>query len=675
MTQYTVSERPIGVREARSRPQTTAVRRKQRGGLSKKEKEYGGWLTSERPFIAWDSEGYSLADGSHHMMLWGCSSGQYICGDSLGTRECFDLMMRVEQSNPDVFHVIFAGNYDVNMMLRDLPRVLLYRLKATNKCEWEGYSIEYLRSKWLRITRGKVTVTLYDVFTFFATSFVKALQDYIGEDNEDVLRIVTGKAQRDKFTIADLPTVKRYWATELQYLVRLCVTLRDYLHTADIRISKWHGPGAVASAALRQRGFKRVSTPEDVNRAAQFGYAGGRFEAFKIGLYDGPVWQYDIRSAYPAAIATLPSLDREWRYLPMGSSEPIQRFALYRMSMEKQINNEYPHVAPFPWRRPNGMVYYPPRHGGTYVWGVELAAALQTPWADLIDIGEAWVYDDDGSRPFSWIADMYRERAQWKADGNPAQLALKLAMNSIYGKLAQQVGSSYDPQRGWKLPTFHQLEYAGYITASTRAHLFAAMSQTTGSVIACETDAVFSTSPLNLDIGKGLGQWEQSNYSGIAYLQSGLYFARGNDGEWKPRTRGFSRNKIDPSEMFQYLSTIRGYESGGRPFVVHERRFRTIGTSIGKADWRRWVDEPREIRVGMPGGKREHYPPACNLCRTRAVPYSAGLHDTVPALWASIGSSSAIDYESESTPYPLKWKGDPPSEYVDRTDDCEEWER
>lgn len=640
--------------------------RAQRGpSITSDMKQRGGWSTQERRFIAWDGEGYSTDNGEHHLMLWGSSDGDVVRGESLSTIECFDLMLACEMREPDVFHVIYAGGYDVNMLLRDVPVPELRRLKATNKVVWNGYHLEYIKSKWLRVTRQGVTVTLYDVFTFFGTSFIKALQEYIGETDEDVIRIVAGKAARDRFAYSDIAEVEAYWRSELRYLVRLCERLRSLLATVDIRISRWHGPGAVASAVLRQHRIRRTETPEPCNRAAQFAFSGGRFEAFKIGRHDGPVWQYDIRSAYPASIATLPALDGSWIHAT-GAGVDIRGFSLYRITVHSYGGNPSPVVGPFPWRGSGGAVYYPPSNGGTWVWGVELSAAMTTPYADLIEIHEAWLYHEATSTlPFHWIAEMYERRAEWKLSGNPAQLALKLAMNSIYGKLAQQVGCSYDPQTGWKLPTFHQLEYAGYILACTRATILRALSQSPDSVIATETDAVFSTTPLSLDIGPGLGQWEVNEYTGICYLQSGLYFAKGQDDEWKPRTRGFTRNRLPAPHVLEYLDGISGYDSGTRPLQVNERRFRTIGTHIGRTDWRRWVDERREITVGMPGGKREHWSPACRACQSGHHAYGSALHDTVPALSRAFDTRIKLDYRDESTPYPLIWKGDPPGEYRD----------
>jgi hypothetical protein len=659
--QYASADTPVAWREARTDPRRSHQYARERG--IKLPRDLARRHLAERPFVAWDGEGYSTDDGLHHYMLFGASTGVEIHGESLGTRACLDLLLQVEDENPDVFHVIFAGNYDVNMMLKDVPVNVLRRLKKTGQVRWGEYSIGYIKSKMFRVRRGKTTVTLYDVFTFFGCSFVKALEQYIGEEDEDVSRIRHGKNLRQGFRYGDLGEVRQYFRSELRYLVRLCERLRRYLSAAGIRLAKWHGPGAVASAVLQTRGLNRVPIRKGVGTAAQYAYLGGRFEQFQIGTYNGAVYEYDIRSAYPAAIATLPVLGGEW--IHTTTPREVRPFSLYRIDYRAHGGAErMPH--PFGWRHTNGSVFYPPQHGGGWAWGIELAAALRLA-PGSIGIQEAYEYCDSGERPYSWIAEMYDRRAEWKREGNPAQLALKLAMNSIYGKLAQQVGWRMT-ETGPKLPRHHQLEYAGYITAYARAALYTAAMQAPESLIATETDAVYTTAKLDLAMGEGLGEWDETQYDGIMYVQSGLYFAKVGD-EWKRRTRGFARGDIQPETVLSWLGTIKDADSAYQtdPLSVSQTRFRTMGTSLGKPDWRTWVTAPREIHAGTPGGKREHYGPECISCELGAGSLAECLHQMIPAV-----SLKGVDFSRESTRYPLEWLGEKRSEYQGDNDDL--WE-
>lgn len=608
-----------------------------------------------REFIAWDGEGHTDSDGAHHYMLFGASTGDSVSGYSLSTVECFELMLRVERENPHAYHVIFAGNYDVNMMLRDVDDRALTMLKKTGNAMWNGYRMEYRRSKWFRLGKGETTITLYDVFTFFACSFVKALEAYIGTDDSDVARIRTGKLRRADFGPQDIEEVRAYWNSELRYLVRLANTLRAYLRKAGITIHRWHGPGAVASTILKSKGFRHRDQPESVARAAQYAYAGGRFEQFKIGRYLGPVYQYDIRSAYPYAISKLPSLHNTW-----VDTKRVSEFGLYEIRTRNAGANSVP-IGPLHWRHRSGAIFYPPEVTGTY-WGIEI------PHGATIHRGMALATAGGNHRPFGWIADYYYQRAEWKRNGEPAQLALKLAMNSIYGKLAQQIGWRIDDAGNLIIPTYHQLEYAGFITATTRRMLRDAMMLSPDNIIACETDAVFSTVPLPLNVGEGLGQWELTVYDGIMYVQSGVYWAL-KDGEWKARSRGFGRGDIHPSDVEEWLKRIGSATQAYyvNPLRVTQRRFKTIGTSIGKPNWRRWVEETRELHAGTPGGKREHHEAHCPQC-------PGSLYDGLHTMTVALG----VDFSVPSTPYPLQWKeglSEMQEGMLDISyDDVDEWE-
>ena len=93
----------------------------------------------KRHIIAWDGEGANV-DGVHIFNLLSNSLGQYIHDDSgLSTNHCFEFFI---QNNPaDAIHVIFGGGYDVNMILRDLPRNKVEELWKKGRCKWKQWKI------------------------------------------------------------------------------------------------------------------------------------------------------------------------------------------------------------------------------------------------------------------------------------------------------------------------------------------------------------------------------------------------------------------------------------------------------------------------------------------------------------------------------------------------------
>lgn len=259
----------------------------------------------------------------------------------------------------------------------------------------------------------------------------------------------------------------------------------------------------------------------------------------------------------------------------------------------------------------HGNVSYPPLAIGWY-WTPE---AAKVPGSIL----HGWVLEHDGTEPFAFVREMYETRQQWKEQGNSAERALKLALNSLYGKMAQRAGWLQD---GDPIPRWHQLEWAGYVTAMTRAKLWDAISSQPESIISVETDALFSNKPLNLPTGTGLGQWSETVFDWITYLQNGLYYA-GQEGEIVEKYRGFDKGSLPYSVVMDYLRAL----DRGENLPLHGVTTRFIGMGIAlhtRARWRSWQTDQRRVSLGG-GGKRAHVPGLCSSCKA-GVPFTEGLH-------------------------------------------------
>lgn len=212
--------------------------------------------TMTRPFVAWDGEGVDNPDGTHNYVLFGSSTGHYIQGEELRTVDYLDTLLRCEFDNPDAIHVGFAFGYDSEMILRDLPEIALRQLFLHNWIYWGRYRIEYIRGKYFqvgaRFAGRNLSIRVWDIFSFFHVSFVAAVKDYLG-DVPGMAEIEKGKRARGTFTYDQVEGfVKPYWQSELSITVQLADKLRDLLHQADIRLTRWHGPGALVSYMFRE---------------------------------------------------------------------------------------------------------------------------------------------------------------------------------------------------------------------------------------------------------------------------------------------------------------------------------------------------------------------------------------------------------------------------------------
>jgi len=147
--------------------------------------------------------------------------------------------------------------------------------------------------------------------------------------------------------------------------------------------------------------------------------------------------------------------------------------------------------------------------------------------------------------PFGFVPDVYAQRLSL---GKTARgRVLKLALNSLYGKMAQSIGTA---------PYANPI-YAGLITAYTRAKLADACHYPTekgcvcDSVLMLATDAVFTLAENpHLAVSKALGAWDLATHDSMFIVQPGLYFTSANT---LPKTRGLPRQAV----------------------IDHERAFRT----------------------------------------------------------------------------------------------------
>ncbi len=592
-----------------------------------------------KPFVVWDGEGITFVDGDpQSYVLFGCYNGkthERIIGRRLSTIECLDFIHEQGKLNPGAWHVSFAFDYDVNMILRDLPEGALGRLRKHGHCFHGAYRIEHIPGKWLRVTTGirfknrrlRVSVTIEDIFSFFQTSFLKSCATYGIPLADDIVE--KGKAMRGHFTWADITFVEDYWAAENVALHALVCRLREMMYAAEMRIVRWHGPGVLANYTYRTNAIEKhkADCGKDVYDAARYAYAGGRFELFRLGRHER-VYGIDINSAYPNAISRLPSLSEGvWRYT--RAPRRIVEFGVYRIKLRGSPFTRVP--SPLFHRDSGGNISFPWRTDGWY-WSPEVIAMGNAGVkAELV---EGWEYIGWETRPFSFVEDMYERRRVLKAKGDGAQIALKLALNSLYGKMAQRAGW----ERQNRAPKWHQLEWAGWVTSYTRAMLYSVLAQVPwNDLVAVETDGLFTTcdpGTLGITHGTGLGEWEITEYDEIVYLQSGVYAKRVGD-TWSSKYRGLDANSVSTSDIVSHARNLQA-NSEWAPLKGTTTRFVGYRQALFRQEQNRgnysshmcvWETEPKAISCGGVG-KRVHVPAFCTACKAGANAWEMA-HDLV----------------------------------------------
>jgi hypothetical protein len=530
--------------------------------------------------IGVDGEGI----GDRYVLL-ADSTGRVIRRRSgLSTIECLDFLL----SAPRGILVGFGWDYDVNMILRDLedprtgkPGPEARELWRAGRTEWQGYRIRYVPRKLFGVKFGRRSATVYDIMSFFACSFVRALERF-GIEVPEIIR--EGKQARERFSSWQLDDIERYNAEECRALAALAEELRRRLEAGGLVPTRWHGPGAVATTWLRRVGARAwvAPEPEPVEDAARRAYFGGRIDAVGYGMHPA-AHRSDLRSAYPWALTLAPDLAHgRWRRA-RRSDDPAHVFGIFRVRWDD--GRAFPRWwGLLPWRDDDGTILWPPAGEGWY-HGVEIEAARvrRAVTGGVLHIEEGWVWEprDPGSPWAGPVRTLYRERERRKRAGDPSELAYKLVLNSLYGKAAQRRGVS--PIASWAL--------AGYITAAVRARIseaIASVENRGGTVYAVMTDGILAD--LRIRSGRGLGSWSYEGRAPLVLVEPGVYiwgdrlYSRGYEGDASPDLPALVRSWISGREDREMAASVRRFIGLGLAVEVN-----------GVYRWRSWLDIDRAI--------------------------------------------------------------------------------
>lgn len=589
----------------RAQQQRPARRAQQERPARPRRDRHEAWRT--RPIVALDGEGVDTPDGGHRYTLLAASDGEQLAWieeweRGLTTEACLQFVFALDaryraRYGRQPLYVLYAASYDFTMMLRTLAEHAILQLYRAGRVDWwcdgQKYRIILRQQKFLQLMRfsgtTKESVILYDVFGFFQTSFVKALLAWNVADAEALSELQAMKEQRAHFATVAREAIRDYNARELQYLIRLVEALRRALDACGFYIPAWHGPGAIARYLFLRHGVKkaiRKEWPDEVEHAILCAYFGGRVQMCRSGIFRTAVF-HDIVSAYPAALATLPSL--AGARLERASTFVDEPWSLWRVRW--RVPPRTP-VQPFPLRV-DGMIYYLNCGEGWY-WYPEVRAALNGFGAEQIEVLEGFVFTCSRERPFAFLRDLFALRREYKAAGNAAEKVLKLGYNSAYGKLAQS------RRRADELaPAFQCYWLAGYATSVCRARVLELALRAPESIIAIATDGVLATERLTRDDEEGddLGQWERRAVAQLLMVQPGVY-AVWEEPTSPPiyRSRGFRPSGVPWEEIARFYREAEQVPPGKR-FLVPVRQFVGVCTAASRGivgrmgRWERTVKE------------------------------------------------------------------------------------
>lgn len=314
-----------------------------------------------------------------------------------------------------------------------------------------------------------------------------------------------------------------YNQLENEILVRVMTELDKGLRQIGVRlkVSQWFGPGQAAQEWLKTLALPKSTDlkeiiPEWYMKAAQQSYYGGWFEIFMHGHIPGETHEYDINSAYPHIIATLPCLQHgKWTRGRYDTALPSEGYTLVHC----RIRGNDPYIGPVPFRRTDGSICRPLHAEGVY-WLHEIRAAQDAGLVSSLDILAWWNYlPCKCPAPLASIRELYKIRQSVGKD-TPLGKACKLIYNSAYGKFAQSVGGEF--------VQYGNAIYASLITSGCRTMILNAIAShpdRAQSVTMVATDGVyFASVHPSVKISSELGDWSHSIKNNLTQFTPGVYW-------------------------------------------------------------------------------------------------------------------------------------------------------
>lgn len=602
-------------------------------------------------FVGVDGEGITVnvvdsngvCDRQHRYVLFGVGEHQISNPTGLEWWQIFDFLYQFNK--PGTAFVGFFLGYDFTQIFKTLREdrawiLLTTEGKAKRRHKIPGktphpveartpsgnvWQFDVLGMKRLRIRpkkcdcptptcpcRQSAWMFVCDAGSYFQSSFLKAINPSGYSPGTEVVTadeyatIAEGKERRSTAVLDD--EMRMYNKLENHILSRVMATVDAGLHEIGIHLSpsKWFGPGQAAQAWLRNEGVPtREQTlhavPPYFMEAARMSYFGGWFELFLHGHVPGPVYEYDINSAYPHQIARLPCLLHGTYTHGEGSpprdlgSDALCLVYARVWSPNMPVGRQGQHIGAMLHRHPSGNILRPLATEGWFWWD-ELQAAQR---AGLVKTLHArgrqqllrWVRYEPClcPPPIRNVSTLYQKRLEVGKD-TPLGKSAKLVYNSMYGKFAQSLGE----------PVYANPVYASRITSGCRKQILDAMATHPGGlreVAMVATDAVYFLSPHpHLHVSSSLGDWDTKTKRNLTLFKPGVYWDdatrdsinQGNVASFK--ARGFKASdfsaalsKVDKEfNLWEDMATPTGW-----PQVEFKASFAMVSAlqALRRNDW------------------------------------------------------------------------------------------
>jgi hypothetical protein len=419
----------------------------------------------------------------------------------------------------DLFPFVLSGNryvcynmdFDAQAMLKWFGEDFCRELIKTTKATYRDIRVWYIPEKFLHFARGNVWTTFWDVAQYFAIQgrYVR-LADAAGYV----------RMKKSDFPVADMdetyydnPQLLEYCLNDAKVTGKLGELVVRTYSDAGVVVRTLSSPASVVESYIVDQMGVDVpdlnKVPEGAKQYAEEAIQPPWREFFKRGYFPR-MYDYDLNSAYPAVVRTLPSLVYgSWTY---KRGEPPKNALLGYVFCKVVV----PDDAYVSW------VNLKTRFGnstptGTFYATLTLSGLRHCNATPM----RGWYFVSRVSYPlFKYVVDkLYGVKL--RSRGFKRHL-VKVTLASIYGKFHQSIegepGRLYNPF------------YAAEIMTDTRLRVYELAKQDPAALIGIHTDCVYSAKRLNVPTSEDeLGGWSLRGVSpmlvvGLNHFEKGEGF-------------------------------------------------------------------------------------------------------------------------------------------------------
>jgi len=479
-------------------------------------------------------------------------------------------------------------NYDLNVLLYYAKKVSYHHTIKNLGDFYVTPRYEISRKKlFFEVRRSKDgrKLVFYDLFQFYQTSLANAYKAFEQKvpiqfmlTKEEEKEWLEDKERRGAITDVTAKDVIIYNTKDVKVTAGLwhvaVENIRAYGNGLDFGITL---PMTAQYAISHDIDFVDYSLLDKADRAELYtalalSYRGGFFNSPQLGVM-GKVFKYDVNSMYPAFMSLLPIMKYEGR-------DRKENFDLFDLVCGQFSGNT---AVPIKLLKQSVVLE---RFSGC-VWGFELNPSLlkdfiadygvtpvpPAPYEPLKVEHVHTVFRFKYLKTFPLreaVLKIYKERKEYKKQGNPYEKVLKILLNSSYGKYGELTYIN---------PTRERVEYASLITAMGRVFINSLQRQ---GVITYLTDSIVSHVPLPESlVGDDIGYLknETPEHTRFINANNGIYaFLQGDKVlEDHVHTRGFSKRIGDKNvaqEFFnKYMKLVKTVKS---PYAIEILTYRQV---------------------------------------------------------------------------------------------------